>query len=85
MSRALHKESPIMDQIERSLPTIGVIADRCGKKVHQVAYAIRSLGLKPSARAGRLRVFSEEEVATIFIELARTGAIRSGRSAPTSE
>lgn len=70
-----------MAQLERPLATIGEIAARTGRKVHQVAYAVRTLGLKASARAGRLRVFSDDEVEKIVAELDRTGATASGRAA----
>lgn len=58
------------------LPTIGVIADQVGKKPHHVAYVVRSLGLKPIARAGVLRVFSEADVIRIKAQLASIAAAR---------
>lgn len=61
-----------MSQSEPALATLGAIADRCGKKVHQVAWVVRKLHLKPRGRAGRLRVFGDKDVETIIAELTRT-------------
>lgn len=47
------------------LLTVGEIAIRLGQPVHRVDYAIRSRGIRPAARAGRLRVFSTEAIAQI--------------------
>jgi DNA-binding transcriptional MerR regulator len=56
------------------LPTTGVIADRLGVKTHQVAYVVRTRRISPSGRAGRLRVFSEQDVALIQAELEQINA-----------
>ena len=52
-------------------PTIGSIAERCGVGVHQVRYVIDSRGIRPSAKAGNARVFSEQDVERIREELQR--------------
>ena len=46
--------------------------------VHRVEYVVRTRNLKPAARAGNLRVFSETDVAYVASELRRMDADRSG-------
>jgi len=59
-------------------PTIGEIARRLGVPVHRVEYVIRTRNLRPVARAGNLRVFSEADVAYVAGELRRMDADRGG-------
>ena len=64
--------------------TVGEIAKRCGCSIHQVEYVIRSRGLQPAARAGRIRIFSAEDldfIARTIQEIARRSA--SLRTAPS--
>ena len=52
------------------LPTIGAIAEGIdGARVEDVERAIRTLGIKPVARAGIARVFSLEAVEQIRREI----------------
>ena len=53
-----------------SLPTLGVIAAELGAPLHRVAYAIRSRGIRPTARAGRLRLYDAAAVERIRVALA---------------
>lgn len=74
-----------------SLPTVGKIAADLGEPLHRVAYAIRSRGIRPSAHAGRLRLYDRAAVARIRqalaamsgrgsrAELARTVVTKGGR------
>ena len=59
-------------------PTIGEIARRLGVPVHRVEYVIRTRNLRPVARAGNLRVFSEADVAYVASELRRMDTDRAG-------
>ncbi|MBM4020399.1 MAG: MerR family transcriptional regulator [Planctomycetes bacterium] len=59
-------------------PTIGEIARRLGVPVHRVEYVIRTRNLRPVARAGNLRVFSEADVAYVAGELRRMDTDRAG-------
>jgi hypothetical protein len=61
---------------EKRLVTIGQIAKRWGCEVHQVEYVLRSRRLKPAARAGVARVFSEAQAVAIAAELMK---IKQGR------
>ncbi len=56
-----------------TLPTVGEIARRHAVAVHRVEYVIRSRTIKPAARAGNSRVFSETQVERIGSELRRIG------------
>lgn len=53
------------------LITPGVIADRLGQPLHRVEYVISARRIAPIARAGGIRVFSEQAVARIANELRR--------------
>ncbi|MCC6322111.1 MAG: hypothetical protein IT438_11830 [Phycisphaerales bacterium] len=61
-----------------AVPTVGEIARRLEREVHEVQYVIRTRGIKPEARAGNLRIFSEAAVARIASELRRIDAEREG-------
>ena len=64
--------------------TVGEIAARCRCSIHQVEYVIRSRGLQPAARAGRIRIFSAEDldfIAKTIQEIARRAA--NLRTAPS--
>ena len=52
-------------------PTVGEIARRLAVPLHRVEYVIRSRHIRPSARAGNARVFSEDDVDRIGNELRR--------------
>jgi len=59
----------------QQLLTIGAIADQAGLKIHQVTHFINSRRIKPSARAGRLRVFEQAVADRIRAELgSKTGS-----------
>jgi len=62
------------------LATVGEIAARTGKRTHQIVYAVRLLGLATNIRAGRLRVFSDADVARIAAELKRIDAEKGANS-----
>jgi DNA-binding transcriptional MerR regulator len=52
-----------------TLPTVGAIARRLGESVHRIEYMIRSRSIRPTSRAGHVRIFSEADVARIAVEL----------------
>ena len=58
--------------------TIGEIARRLGAPIHRIEYIISSRGLKPTLRAGHIRVFSEADVSYIEQILRRIAAERLG-------
>ncbi len=49
--------------------TVGEIARHHSAPVHRVEYLIRARGIKPTSRAGNLRIFNDEAVALIGLEL----------------
>lgn len=51
--------------------TTGEIARRVDQPIHKIEYYIRSRGVKPIARAGTLRIFSEADFERIAAELRR--------------
>jgi len=59
-------------------PTVGEIARRTGYPQHRVEYVIRSRDIRPTARAGNARIFSEADVDRIASELRRIDAERGG-------
>jgi len=65
-----------MAVIVPAAPTIGEIARRLGVAVHRVEYVIRTRNLRPAARAGNIRVFSETDVAYVASEVRRIDADR---------
>lgn len=58
------------------VPTVGVIAERFGVRVHQVQYVVRTREIHPVGRAGGARIFSEQQVERIAAELRRVAAAR---------
>ena len=68
-------EVPMPDS--RVMATVGEIAHRLGQPVHRIEYLIRSRRIKPAARAGNARIFSESDVERIAREVA--GLRRRGR------
>jgi DNA-binding NtrC family response regulator len=54
-----------------TMPTIGEIARRLGEPHHRIEYVIRSRGICPSGWAGNARIFSENAVEEIAMELKR--------------
>lgn len=53
----------------RRLLTIGEISRLLGVELHRVEYIVRARGIRPVERAGRLRVFSQEDANRIAVEL----------------
>ena len=53
--------------------TVGEIARHHHAPVHRVEYLIRARGIKPSSRAGNLRIFSDQDVELIGHELEHLG------------
>ena len=63
------------------LRTPGVLAAELGVPLHRVEYVLQSRPhIKPSARAGRLRLYDREAVALIRHELNAIDAWRDGRT-----
>jgi DNA-binding transcriptional MerR regulator len=60
------------------IPTITEISRRTGCGRDRVQYVIRSRGLRPVARAGGVRIFSEDQVELIASELRRIGLRQAG-------
>lgn len=54
------------------MPTVGEIARRLHVPVHRVEYLLKSRRREPAAKAGNLRVFAEEDVAWLAVELQRS-------------
>ena len=55
--------------MENELLTVGKIAEKLAISVFAADYLIRSRGIEPVSRAGRLRIFSEEDVQKLRNEL----------------
>ncbi|GMU33231.1 MAG: hypothetical protein AMXMBFR20_11030 [Planctomycetia bacterium] len=53
----------------KRLLTVGEIARLLGVELHRVEYIIRARKIKPSGRAGNLRVFLDEDVKHISAEI----------------
>ena len=51
------------------MPTIGAIARRLDQPIWRVDYILRSRQIRPAARAGNARVFTEDDVDRIASEL----------------
>lgn len=63
------------------LRTLGVLAADLDVPLHRVQYILQTRGhIKPSARAGRLRLYDHEAVALIRHELNAIDARNSGRN-----
>lgn len=60
-----------MSAIVQAIPTIGEIARRLGVPIHCIDYVIRARRIRPSGRAGNVRVFSAEDVSRIAEEINR--------------
>ncbi len=60
------------------LLTPGVIAARLGVALHRVHYILESRGIRPVARAGRLRLFDAAAVERVRSALAAIDARRAG-------
>ena len=54
-----------------SLPTIGEIARQLGEPIHRIEYVVRARGIHPCRWAGNARVFAEDAVEAIAVELER--------------
>lgn len=65
---------------EPTLITPGIIAERLGIPVHRVLYVLRTRShIRPAARAGTLRLYCSEAVASIRHELNTIDARRPVR------
>jgi hypothetical protein len=60
------------------MTTIGEIARRLGEPIHRIVYVIRARRICPSGWAGNARVFPEEAVDAIALELQRIDAAKRG-------
>jgi DNA-binding transcriptional MerR regulator len=58
--------------------TVGVIARKLDTTYHQIDYLIKARGIRPTLRAGNLRVFDEAAEAQIAAELAKLKAAKQG-------
>ena len=65
-----------------TLLTIGQIAARLGVPTHRVDYAVRTYSIKPIARAGILRVFSEDQIGRIAAAVRRCESRPASRELP---
>lgn len=62
-----------------TLKTSGVIAAQLGVPLHRVLYVLRTRGhIRPSARAGALRLYDRAAVTLVREELARIESRRLG-------
>jgi hypothetical protein len=57
-----------------TMTTIGEIARRLGEPIHRIEYVIRTRRISPRGWAGNARVFPEEAVDAIALELQRIDA-----------
>jgi hypothetical protein len=63
-----------------NLITPGIIAQRLGVPLHRVVHVLRTRRhIRPSARAGTLRLYSADVVASVRHELNAMDARRAGR------
>lgn len=63
------------------LRTPGVLAEELGQPLHRVLYVLRTrTHIRPSARAGRLRLYDREAMALIRHEMDVMDALQDGRS-----
>ena len=60
------------------LLTVGVIADRLNEPLHRIEYILRTRNIRPSALAGKARVFAEEDIERIAEELRLIDAGKDG-------
>lgn len=60
-----------------SLDTVGRIAERLGVPLHRVQYVVHRKRIRPTAFAGRLRLFDRAAVARIRHELNAIDARRA--------
>ena len=63
-----------------SLLTVGEIARRLDTSVHQVEYVIQARSISPCGWAGNARVFAEDALETIAVELKQIVALKMRRS-----
>jgi hypothetical protein len=56
------------------MPTLGEISRRLGEPAHRIAYVLRTRGIRPACVAGRYRVYREEDVKRIAVELRNMDA-----------
>lgn len=61
------------------LRTVGTVAAELGQPLHRIVYILATRRhIRPSARAGRLRLFDVEAVAMLRHELSAMDARRAG-------
>lgn len=58
--------------------TLGEIARLTNQPIHRIGYIVQSRNIKPSQRAGNLRLFSSDDLAMIKSELARIAERKGG-------
>lgn len=58
-----------MSSSKPTVPTVGEIARRLGESIHRVEYVVRTRRIRPSGRAGHVRIFTEDDVSRIADEL----------------
>jgi len=63
---------------EIQLHTPGSIASELGESEHRVRYIIRTRDIRPTSRAGHIRVFSAAAVDLIRSEIARIDSLKGG-------
>jgi len=66
---------------QTSLLTVGELARVLGVPIHKVQYVLRTRAVKPSARVGNFRVFSQADAEYVASVLRRIDADR-GRGCP---
>jgi hypothetical protein len=61
-----------------------ILRERYGIDVpaHRILYVLRSRGIAASQRAGRYRLFTDQEIARIAAELQNTQSMRRNNSDP---
>lgn len=78
-----YRGAPAVTNHTESVPNLitpGVIAKRLGAPLHRVVHVLRTRShIRPSARAGTLRLYSNEVLAAVRHELNAIDARRPGR------
>jgi hypothetical protein len=60
------------------MPTVGEIARRLDEPIHRIEYILRTRDIRPSGIAGNCRVYAQEDVERIAIELRDIDARKDG-------
>jgi DNA-binding transcriptional MerR regulator len=68
-----------------NLLTVGELSRKLGTPVHRIEHFLRSRNIRPVARAGNSRVFSEADLVTLSKIISELDAAKAARHERTSE